>query len=100
MPRLATSDGATIAPSMHVHSCYRQHMHSLPQWSLRLCFASNRNVLQVNFETAMVLKDVFTGGKRSFQTEGHAREFRAQLYQNHGLQVPASRKSGTVPPKV
>lgn len=65
------------------------------------CICHHQNcAVQVNFETAMVLKDVFTGGKRSFQTEGHAREFRAQLYENHGLKAPTSSRSGTVPPKV
>jgi hypothetical protein len=48
----------------------------------------------------MVMRDVFTGGKRSFQTDEHAREFRSKLYASHGLQVPASKKGGVVPPKV
>ena len=55
--------------------------------------------LQVAFETVMIIRDLFTGGKRSFATTADAREFRAGIYTNHGLKVPASTPHAP-PPQV
>lgn len=55
--------------------------------------------VQVAFETVMVVRDLFTGGKRSFATTADAREFRAKVYAAHGLRLP-SQAPGSKPPQV
>lgn len=56
----------------------------------------------VSFERAMVVRDLFTGGKRSFASTADAQLFRYMIYQNHGLTPPplSSTPRTRVPPKV
>lgn len=57
--------------------------------------------MQVSFENAMVVRDLFTGGKRSFADTQDARNFRDLIYRNHGLSPPGPQSGQpTVPPKV
>ena len=47
----------------------------------------------------MIVRDLFTGGKRSFASTTDAREFRQTIYDNHGLVLP--QHAGEVkPPQV
>ena len=43
---------------------------------------------QVVFERALIVRDLFTGGKRSFASSEDARDFRQRIYDNHGLELP------------
>eukprot|EP00892_Ulva_mutabilis_P005351 jgi/Ulvmu1/3188/UM015_0229.1 len=52
------------------------------------------------FERAIIVKDLFTGGKRSFASSSHAREFRAKIYEANGLVAPPSSSRGNKPPQV
>ncbi len=36
------------------------------------------------FERVMVVRDLYTGGKRTFQTQADAQQFRALMYQQYG----------------
>lgn len=56
--------------------------------------------MQVCIERAIVVKDLFTGGKRSFASSSHARDFRAKIYAANGLKVPSSSSRGNTPPQV
>jgi hypothetical protein len=55
--------------------------------------------VQVVFETAMVVRDLFTGGKRTFASTADARHFRERIYAAHGLAVPKPA-AGFRPPQV
>ncbi|KAK9828787.1 hypothetical protein WJX72_002076 [[Myrmecia] bisecta] len=49
----------------------------------------------VSFERALVVRDIFTGGERTFLSREDAQAFRANIYVQYGL--PPPRKSGPVP---
>eukprot|EP01025_Chloroclados_australasicus_P033323 TRINITY_DN3394_c0_g2_i1.p1 TRINITY_DN3394_c0_g2~~TRINITY_DN3394_c0_g2_i1.p1 ORF type:complete len:602 (-),score=77.39 TRINITY_DN3394_c0_g2_i1:347-2152(-) len=51
----------------------------------------------VCFERALVIRDVYTGGKRTFQTTEDAQMFRKELYHQYGLPAPTPNPSG--PPR-
>lgn len=36
------------------------------------------------FESVLIVRDIFTGGARSFDTQQDAREFRSLVYQQYG----------------
>jgi hypothetical protein len=55
--------------------------------------------IQVAFQRVMIVRDLFTGGKRSFASIADARAFRQQIYLVHGLPLPGSGWSH-VPPRV
>jgi hypothetical protein len=44
----------------------------------------------VCFERALVVRDLFTGGVRTFFSTADAQHFRARLYQHYGTQASAS----------
>ncbi len=46
----------------------------------------------VVFERALVVRDLFTGGTRTFHSQPDARDFRAALYQQYG-ELPSSHAS-------
>eukprot|EP00879_Flechtneria_rotunda_P027722 GHRR01029709.1.p1 GENE.GHRR01029709.1~~GHRR01029709.1.p1 ORF type:complete len:256 (+),score=63.24 GHRR01029709.1:320-1087(+) len=49
----------------------------------------------VAFERALMIRDLFTGGTRSFTNSQDAQEFRAEVYRHYGFLPPAKRR--TVP---
>eukprot|EP01026_Neomeris_dumetosa_P004514 TRINITY_DN1120_c0_g1_i7.p1 TRINITY_DN1120_c0_g1~~TRINITY_DN1120_c0_g1_i7.p1 ORF type:complete len:345 (-),score=39.36 TRINITY_DN1120_c0_g1_i7:207-1241(-) len=49
------------------------------------------------FERALVIRDVYTGGKRTFQTTEYAQQFRREIYEQYGLLPPVPPPNG--PPR-
>ena len=56
--------------------------------------------LQIAFETVMIVRDLFTGGKRSFASTADAREFRSTIYRIHDLEPPSPGRLNARPPQV
>ncbi|WIA28051.1 hypothetical protein OEZ86_010636 [Tetradesmus obliquus] len=46
----------------------------------------------VVFERAVIVRDLFTGGTRTFTNSADARAFRAEVYRQYGLPPPAARR--------
>lgn len=57
--------------------------------------------VQIAFERVMIVRDLFTGGKRSFASTADARDFREHIYHNHGLALPVTPSPRAyLPPRV
>ncbi len=48
------------------------------------------NTTWVCFQRALVVRDIFTGGKRTFFSSQDAQDFRARIYARNGDALPSS----------
>ena len=50
----------------------------------------------VRFERALVVRDIFTGGRRTFFSRADAQDFRARIYARNGDLQPGQQLHATV----